>query len=83
MRIQCGYSEEEEEEEEAEEEEEEEEEDCGVQWGYRGVQRGYDVPLLSSLPSVATILLPLLKRVSTCFIHKWTCPNVSVMMHRE
>ena len=80
MRIQCKYSEEEEEEaeeeeevseEEAEEEEEEaeeeEEEDCGVQWGCRGVQRGYDVPLLSSLPSVATILLPLLKRVSTCF----------------
>ena len=81
MRIQCEYSEEEEEEEEeAEEEEEEEEEDCGVQWGYRGVQRGYDVPLLSSLPSVATILLPLLKRVSTCFIQKWTCPNASVMM---
>ena len=52
MRIQCGYSEEEEEEAEEEEEEaeEEEEEDCGVQWGYRGVQRGYDVPLLSSLP---------------------------------
>ena len=48
MRIQYGYSEAEE---EAEEEEaEEEEEDCGVQWGYRGVQRGYDVPLLSSLP---------------------------------
>ena len=70
MRIQCGYS-------------EEEEEDCGVHWGYRGVQRGYEVPLLSSLPSVATILLPLLKRVSTCFIQKWTCPNVSVMMHRE
>ena len=42
MRIQCGYSEEEEEEEE--EAEEEEEEDCGVQWGYRGVQQGYDVP---------------------------------------
>ena len=86
MRIQCKYSEEEEEmEEEAEEEEEEaeEEEDCGVQWGYRGVQRGYDVPLLSSLPSVATILLTLLKRVSTCFIQKWTYPNVSVMMHRE
>ena len=84
MRIQCGYSgeeeEEEEEEQEAEEEEEEEEEDCGVHLGYRGVQRGYDVPLLSSLPSVATILLPLLKRVSTCFIQKWTCPNVSVMM---
>ena len=37
MRIQCGYSEEEEVEEE-EEETEEEEEDCGVQWGYRGVQ---------------------------------------------
>ena len=86
MRIQCGYSEEEEEEEAEEEEEEmeeEEEEDCGVQWGYRGVQRGYDVPLLSSLPSVATILLPFLKRVSTCFIQKWTCPNVSVVMHRE
>ena len=81
MRIQCEYSEEEEEEEAEEEEEgEEEEEDCGVQWGYRGVQRGYDVPLLSSLPSVATILLPLLKRVSTCFIQKWTCPNVTVMM---
>ena len=52
MRIQCGYSEEEEaEEEEAEEEEQEveaeEEEDCG---GTEGVQRGYDVPLLSSLP---------------------------------
>ena len=25
----------------------------------------------------------LLKRASTCFIQKWTCPNVSVMMHRE
>ena len=83
MRIQCGYSEEEEEEAEEEEEETEEEEYFGVQWGYREVQRGYDVPLLSSLPSVATILLPLLKRVSTCFIQKWTCPNVSVMMHRE
>ena len=81
MRIKCGYSEEEEAEEK--EEVEEEEEDYGVQWGYRGVQRGYDVPLLSSLPSVATILLPLLKRVSTCFIQKWTCPNVSEMMHRE
>ena len=85
MRIQCGYSEMEEEEAEDEEEEaeEEEKEDCGVQWGYRGVQRGYDVPVLSSLPSVATFLLPLLKRVLTCFIQKWTCPNVSVMMHRE
>ena len=82
MRIQCGYSEEEEVEEE-EEEAEEEEEDCGVQWGYRVVQRWYVVSLLSSLPSVATILLPLLKRVSTCFIQKWTCPKVSVMMHRE
>ena len=82
MWIQCGYSEEEEEEAE-EEEEEEEEEDFGVHWGYRGVQRGYDVPLLSSLPSVATILLPLSKRVSACFIQKWMCPNVSVMMHRE
>ena len=56
MRIQCGYSEEEEaeaeeeEEDEEEAEEEEEKEDCGVQWGYRGVQRGYDVPLLSSFP---------------------------------
>ena len=40
MRIQCGYSEEEEQEAEEEEEETEEEEDCGVQWGYRGVQRG-------------------------------------------
>ena len=39
MRIQCGYSE--------EEEEVGEEEDCG---GTEGVQRGYDVPLLSSLP---------------------------------
>ena len=58
MRIQCGYSEEEEAEEE--EEEAEEEEDYGVQWGYRGVQRGYNVPLLSSLPSVAIILLTLL-----------------------
>ena len=59
MRIQCGNSKEEEEEEAEEEEEEaeeeeaeeeeaeEEEEDCGVQ---RGVQRGFDVPLLSSLP---------------------------------
>ena len=49
MWIQCGYSgkeeEAEEEEEEAEEEEEEEYCECIV-----GVQRGYDVPLLSSLP---------------------------------
>ena len=44
MRIQCGYSDEEAEE---EEEEEAEEEDCG---GTEGVERGYDVPLLSSLP---------------------------------
>ena len=57
MRIQCKCSEEEEEEEaeeekeeseEEEEEEAEEEEDCGVQWGYRGVQRGYITPSLFS-----------------------------------
>ena len=33
--------------------------------------------------SVIFSIFMFLKRVSTCFIQKWTCPNVSVMMHRE
>ena len=82
MRIQCEYSEEEEEEKRRRRRRKRRRRRRMIV-GYSGVTEGYNEGTMypySSLPSVATILLPLLKRVSTCFIQKWTCPNVSVMM---
>ena len=62
MRIQCKYSEEEEEEEEEAEEEEEESEEEDAEEGEEEAEEEEDCGV--QLGYVATILLPLLKRVS-------------------